>query len=142
MSVTASQATGTAGPATGQRILKETLGKDDFLKLFVAQLRNQDPLSPTDNTEFIAQMTQFSSLEQLYNLSAGVDALFYELLVDRAVNLVGKNVQYLDNDTGDLVTGTVSAFKLIKGEPVLVVGTAEVDMANIIGIQHSSQPEV
>lgn len=53
----------------------QTLGKDDFLKLLVAQMENQDPLNPTDPTEFTAQLSQFSSLEQLYNVNENLGAL-------------------------------------------------------------------
>ncbi len=52
-----------------------TLGKDDFLKLLVAQMENQDPLNPTDPTEFTSQLSQFSSLEQLYNVNANLGDL-------------------------------------------------------------------
>ena len=50
------------------------LGKDAFLQILVAQLANQDPLSPTSDTEFIAQMAQFSSLEQMQNMNASMQA--------------------------------------------------------------------
>jgi flagellar basal-body rod modification protein FlgD len=54
---------------------KETLGKDDFLKIFMAQLQHQDPLNPMEGTEFTAQLAQFSSLEQLYNVNQNLGSL-------------------------------------------------------------------
>jgi flagellar basal-body rod modification protein FlgD len=53
----------------------QSLGKDDFLRLLTTQLQNQDPLSPMDNTAFVAQMAQFSSLEQLQNLNGSLEQL-------------------------------------------------------------------
>ena len=53
----------------------DPLGRDTFLQLLVVQLQNQDPTSPQSNTEFIAQLATFSSLEQLTKISASVDAM-------------------------------------------------------------------
>ncbi len=53
----------------------DVLGKDDFLQLLVAQLQHQDPLKPMDSTEFTAQLAQFSSLEQLYNVNDNLGEL-------------------------------------------------------------------
>jgi flagellar basal-body rod modification protein FlgD len=60
---------------TRKNSVTQTLGKDDFLKLLVTQLRNQDPLKPMDPTEFTAQLAQFTSLEQLYNVNEKLQAL-------------------------------------------------------------------
>ncbi len=74
------EATGGTGAATGTtsstaKSQNNMLGQDAFLKLLVAQLQNQDPTSPADNTQFIAQLATFSSLEQLTQISAKVSAI-------------------------------------------------------------------
>ena len=61
------------------------LGKDAFLQILVAQLANQDPLSPTSDTEFIAQMAQFSSLEQMQNMNASMQAQMTYGYLDRDI---------------------------------------------------------
>jgi flagellar basal-body rod modification protein FlgD len=74
----------------------QTLGKDDFLKLLVTQLQNQDPLNPADSTEFISQLAQFSSLEQLtsVNDNLGIIQLFDQSINNsQAVNFVGKTIK-------------------------------------------------
>jgi flagellar basal-body rod modification protein FlgD len=63
-----------SGAATGSR-LDKSLGKDAFLKLLVAQLRNQNPLNPLQGTDFIAQTAQFTSLEQLQQINASLAEL-------------------------------------------------------------------
>ncbi len=73
----------------------QSLGKNEFLKLLVAQLKNQDPLKPMDGTDFAAQLAQFSSLEQLNNLNEGIKNLgVYQMSQAnaQAVNLIGKEV--------------------------------------------------
>jgi flagellar basal-body rod modification protein FlgD len=73
-----------------------TLGKDDFLKLFTTQLRYQDPLNPMDSTEFTSQLAQFSSLEQLTNISEQMNnlVLFQNSLQNTlTTNLIGRKVK-------------------------------------------------
>ena len=79
---------------------QNVLGKDDFLHLLTVQLRYQDPLNPMENTEFIAQMAQFSSLEQLQNMnqslekSEGSEAELHAAFTNNLVtSLVGKSVE-------------------------------------------------
>ncbi|MFW5901419.1 MAG: flagellar hook assembly protein FlgD [Thermodesulfobacteriota bacterium] len=74
---------------------EDTLGKTDFLKLLVTQLENQDPLNPSDPTEFTAQLAQYSSLEQLTNINDSMetfDSMQAESERLSALSLIGKNV--------------------------------------------------
>ena len=89
------------------RTTHQELGKDDFLKLLVKQLSNQDPLNPMDNTEFVAQMAQFSSLEQLTNMNAEFARMNNMLTTSGAINTIGKTVDIDMN--GARTTGVVDA---------------------------------
>ena len=74
---------------------KSELGKEDFLKLLVTQLSHQDPLNPTDDKEFVAQLSQFSSLEQLTNISGGITSMntaYDRQTISSAVGFIGKSV--------------------------------------------------
>ncbi|MGL4981305.1 MAG: flagellar hook assembly protein FlgD [Treponemataceae bacterium] len=89
------------------RAANPELGKDDFLKLLIAQLANQDPTQPMENTQFIAQMAQFSSLEQMTNMGNEFSKLASMLNSSEAMAAVGKTV---DVEVGDGVqTGVVEA---------------------------------
>lgn len=90
---TASNASGSTSAADDQN----SMGKEDFLTLLVAQLQNQDPLNPDDPTEFTAQLAQFSSLEQLFTLNESMDNLVASnASSDRLSTLttIGKEVAY------------------------------------------------
>ena len=91
--------------AVNGRTASQELGKDDFLKLLLAQLANQDPTSPMENTQFIAQMAQFSSLEQMTNMSNEFTKLATMLNSSEAVTVIGKTVDI--DVSGQLVSGVV-----------------------------------
>ena len=77
----------------------DNLGKDDFLNLLMTQLKNQDPSSPMDNTEFIAQMATFSSLEQMVNIGSQLDKIIENNSKNSLVSgseLIGKQVTWKD----------------------------------------------
>lgn len=93
--------------ATNDRQASQELGKDDFLKLLITQLQNQDPTSPMENTEFIAQMAQFSSLEQMTNMSTEFTKLANMLNSGEAVSLLGKSVEVSSGESS--ISGVVEA---------------------------------
>ncbi|MGG5252945.1 flagellar hook assembly protein FlgD [Neobacillus sp. SM06] len=71
-----------------------SLGKDDFLKILMTQLQNQDPLNPLQDKDFIAQMATFSTLEQMTNLGATMDKFVKQNQLLEASALIGKTVTY------------------------------------------------
>ncbi|MGP1454365.1 MAG: flagellar hook assembly protein FlgD [Treponema sp.] len=91
----------------GGRTPKQELGKDDFLYLLVAQLTHQDPTSPLEDTQFVAQMAQFTSLEQLTNMNKSFEALNKIIGDTSAVGVVGKRVDVNLND--EVISGTITA---------------------------------
>jgi flagellar basal-body rod modification protein FlgD len=92
-SATSASSTVNATTAATSTSSSQSLGKDDFLQLLIAQIKNQDPLQPTENTEFVAQLAQFSSLEQTMGINDRLDALTQQnlgLANSQVVGLVGK----------------------------------------------------
>ena len=91
---------------------KQQMGKDEFLTLLIAQLSHQDPTNPMDNTEFVAQMAQFSSLEQMHNMSNGFEKIASVMHNNDAISTIGKTVE-IEMGT-DKITGVVE--KVVRGE--------------------------
>jgi len=129
--------TGTTGTtATSATATGTILGKDDFLKLLVGQLSNQDPLNPTSDTDFIGQMAQFSQLEQTTNMANANEQLIAEQRGARAVGLLGRTVTYPDPTTGVLSTGVVQRVDWLDGKPSLSVGgVAGIDPDSVTAVQ-------
>jgi flagellar basal-body rod modification protein FlgD len=99
---------------------QQNLGKDDFLKLLITQLSHQDPTAPMQDKEFIAQMAQFSSLEQMTSMAADFSKLTSMLTGSEASSALGKNVELLEGER--LVQGTVKAVTRGEIPQVLVNG--------------------
>src|SRR3954469_25120772 len=106
---------------------KNNLGKDSFLKLMVAQMKNQDPMNPSDDKQNIAQMAQFSSLEQITNLATATQDLANRMSMTQNVGLLGHNVTYTGTD-GTAVSGKGDGLNLAQD------GTAKLRVAGQIGI--------
>ena len=121
----------TAATATDTRsataAANQTLGKDDFLKLMVAQMKNQDPMNPADDKDNIAQMAQFSSLEQITNLANATQDLANRMSMTQNVGLLGHAVTYMNTD-GTTATGTVDGLDIGSD------GAAKLSVAGQTGI--------
>lgn len=92
---TIQSAAGAATTSATTASTKNVMGKDEFLKMLVAQLKHQDPMNPMDGTAFTAQLAQFSSLEQLQNINTQLTSFTQQqqsLGNAQAVNLIGKQI--------------------------------------------------
>jgi flagellar basal-body rod modification protein FlgD len=125
-------------PATGpgaKPAVPNGLGKDDFLKLLVAQLQHQDPLKPTGDQEFIGQMAQFSMLEQVSNLANATERMAKAIGIDQTVNLLGRTVTYKDAE-GVTHTGKVEKVDVAGGNAVLTVdGKDGIDPGKVVEVR-------
>jgi flagellar basal-body rod modification protein FlgD len=103
------------------------LGQDGFLQLLVAEMKNQDPMSPSqDPTQSVTQMAQFSSVEQLTNLVQGSQQ-------SQSVALIGHSVDYMDSE-GNPGFGVVGSVSFQNGAPVLNVDGVGISPSQIIDV--------
>jgi flagellar basal-body rod modification protein FlgD len=109
------------------------VNKDMFLKLMVAQLKNQDPMNPTDSSQFLAQTAQFTSLEKLDSVAQQTGQALTAQMAFGASSLVGRSVTYSDAD-GVETAGKVDSVRFTSTGPVLGVGGAEVALASVVKV--------
>jgi flagellar basal-body rod modification protein FlgD len=102
------------------RIPQQSLGKDDFLKILITQLSYQDPTSPMEDKEFIAQMAQFSTLEQMTSMAKDFAKLTAMITGTEASSALGKNVELLEGE--QVIQGAVKAVTRGEIPQVLVNG--------------------
>jgi len=100
---------------------QQSLGKDDFLKILITQLSYQDPTAPMDDKQFIAQMAQFSTLEQMTGMAKDFSRLTTMLMGNEASGALGKNVE-IQLEGERIVQGTVQAITKGEAPQVLVNG--------------------
>jgi flagellar basal-body rod modification protein FlgD len=115
-----------------------TLDQNDFLKLVLAQLTNQDPMNPQKDTEFIAQMTQFTALEQSKSMQGDIAKLQTDQQFMQANAVLGRVVT-LQDDQGALIKGTVSAIQVEEGTPQLVVNGQSYGMSALLTIEPATR---
>lgn len=135
MAIDAVAAYGAAGAAQAQTASTKKSGSDltmeDFFKLMAAQLQNQNMMDPVDNTEFIAQMAQFSTLSQMTELSNAVNSTF-------AVSMIGKTVNLRSlSENGTIIydSGTVDSITFSEGTAYLEVHGNYYPISNVTGVK-------
>ena len=141
----------------------DDLGKDAFLQLLVAQLRHQDPLEPQDNSSYIAELAQFSSLEQMTNvvknlesMSTIVNNIDTSVLIGQLSGMIGKNIDWIEttneaDEEGNPIShetalkGVVKGVTIIEGSPSIVAESDGqryiVDIANVGHVYESTAEE-
>ncbi len=123
------------------------LGKDDFLKILITELKYQDPLSPMDSKESIAQMASFSALEQMQNLNKSFDhmassitnQLMPSILLQQASSMIGREVAYINPNIKDhtpeneyILAGQINSVMVLEGRPTFIIGNDKVPFDEIV----------
>ncbi|NCC97564.1 MAG: flagellar hook assembly protein FlgD [Synergistales bacterium] len=124
------------------REIKGAMDKDDFLQLYIEQLKNQDPMEPMDSNQMAAQFSQFSTVEQLINMNSTMEQMV-SLQLGNAVGYIGFEVTYSStstDDEGNVVTeeksGIVKSIAHKNGSVVLkMMDGSEADINTIISVQ-------
>lgn len=116
-----------------------TADKEMFLQLLVAQMRYQDPMNPTDSSQFLAQSAQFTALEKMQDVADQTAALFSAQMAFGASGLIGKQVSWTDSE-GVTQTGSVSGVTFGLKGPVLDIGGKEVPIADVVSVTDGSTP--
>lgn len=120
--------------ATSARTAKKSLDSTDFMKLLATQFQQQDPMKPMEDTAFIAQMAQFTSLEQTKDMSSQIARLRAEQQLIMGNGYLGRTITAKDS-AGASVTGVVSAMENTADGVMLRVGDKSIALSNITRIE-------
>jgi flagellar basal-body rod modification protein FlgD len=130
------------GPTSGfyssstTRVPKQEMDSDVFMSLLVTQLRNQDPSSPMDTNQMIAQTTQLSMMEKMTELSTTSTEDFSLQMRMAAAGIVGKQVSYVDKDD-KTITGTATSVSFAGPVPTVTIGDKAIPLDSISGITNA-----
>lgn len=116
---------------------QSVLGKDAFLKILTTQLSNQDPSSPLEDKDFIAQMATFSSLEQLTNLNNAFEK-FSNNQMSNYASTIGKEVSWTPDGATEPITGEVTGISTQNGSYFYMVGDQKIPVEAITEIKQKT----
>jgi flagellar basal-body rod modification protein FlgD len=122
----------TVASTTAASTQASKLGIDDFLKVLLTQLTYQDPLKPIDNQQFMAQIAQFTSLEQTQQLNTKLDQLINNQAALQSVGLIGRTVDISNN--GSTVTGTVKSLSFSDQSPLMTITATDGSTLSNVGL--------
>ncbi|HEU5432969.1 MAG TPA: flagellar hook capping FlgD N-terminal domain-containing protein [Thermomicrobiales bacterium] len=107
-----------------------SLTPDDFLKMLITELQNQDPMNPTDNGQILQQISEMSNIQATSSLTTSLNSMLTEQNLSAASALVGKTVQGLADD-GSTASGVVDSVTIANGTAKLNIGQQTVSLTNI-----------
>lgn len=107
---------------------------NDYLTLLTIQLKNQDPVEPVNQEDFISQLSQFSMLEEIETLNTTFEEVLRVEQINQGIELVGKQAEYLDADTGERKTGRVDQLISDKGPVNLLINGERIGIDLVSGI--------
>ncbi len=128
--------TNSMGAGNTTQTSEQEMGKEDFLKLMVAQFQNQDPLEPATNEDLVLQLAQFSTLEGTTNMNNSMEKFISNATISTASSLVGKEIVYLDG--GHTVVGKVSKVNMNGSDFTMTVDGFNVQPSQLISV---SEPQ-
>ncbi|HEU5081185.1 MAG TPA: flagellar hook capping FlgD N-terminal domain-containing protein [Opitutaceae bacterium] len=126
-----------ADAKTSARIPQKELGQDDFLKLLTVQLSKQDPMKPMEDTAFIAQMAQFSTLQQTQAMSENIAKMSATSDLASASAMIGRSVTFVTDKDGGTTTGTVTGLDSSDGTMRLEVGDTSYPISNVVRVENA-----
>jgi flagellar basal-body rod modification protein FlgD len=127
-----------AGSAAGASGGLSGMDNDAFMMILLAQLRHQNPLEPMKDNDWMAQMTQMNSLQELKNIQASIQEMIQASQLTNAAVLVGKTVQARGED-GEIVSGKVTGVSLVGGKVVLNLGEKQVPFASLVSVEEAEE---
>ena len=130
MQTSSINATQSSTSATDRNDALRNLDMDQFLKLMISELQNQDPLNPMENAEILQQISQIREIGATTRLTETLDAVLLGQNLTSATSMIGKTVQALSDDAKP-VSGVVDRVTVTEGEPRLHIGDASIRLKNV-----------
>ncbi len=127
--------------ADGREPVKE-MGKDEFLKLLITQLQHQDPTNPMQDREFIAQMAQFSSLEQMLNMNQNMSSFLGNMTFNSSFELLGKEVTIESSSALDaegapqVISGLVESVGKTGNDTTVTINGTSYPVSDVIRVNN------
>jgi flagellar basal-body rod modification protein FlgD len=137
VSSSAAAADPSTGAAAAARATKKSLDSSDFMKLLAVQFQQQDPMKPMEDTAFIAQMAQFSALQQSTEMASAISRLQSDQQLIMGNAYLGKTVTFAGSDAAD-VTGTVTSMDNTTAGVMLNIGTSSFALSAVKRIEGSA----
>lgn len=126
-----------SGNSTGTQSAMQKITPDDFMKMLITQLQNQDPMNPTSSDQILQQISEIDNIQATTTLTTSLNAVAADQGFQTASALIGKTVQGID-DSGNPVSGTVDSASFSNGDATLNVGSQTMPLSGISSVSDPS----